>query len=416
MKTDLNSIAQLLDSKTIKEVLVVEIIMPKNNDSEAIHNAIVVKLKNNNLNIVCHERLQSLDALLEWADYNVQSKLPILLVFHGSKVLYKEVEANGEPSERQIATHFPVYDEKAFYYQIDQLSENKYSISLCRKSYIENYLRKMNILERRIISVSVGPFSILKTYKHLLKLSDNNYELITADYSIAIHTDGDLKYELYTLHNEDLLNPPYLLKGSLPNHYVVGYSLATVFFLNKSSAPCLNINDVDENRENFVFNKEIKYFIVRSALAVIILLIISNILFSVYNSKYIQLDSTYQKTLSATDNQQKEIELYNSKFKTLVDNGLILNKTVTSIADQITKDLHKNIYLRRLLIHPEKQMGVQNIEFDLNSIYIEGNCYSTIDLNEWISDLNKIEWIKTVNIVDYNNGVFLSDFKIKISK
>ena len=141
-----------------------------------------------------------------------------------------------------------------------------------------------------------------------------------------------------------------------------------------------------------------------------------------YNAKLNQV----QGELSAKNvNSEKVNELEKEVAEKRVffeKSGLITPELVAFKADRIAATVPKNILLNQIEINPrlkKKLKADESPSFLLGEIIITGESKNTIDLNNWVQQLNAFQWITEVGIVDYetiknrNAGEFILKIIVK---
>ena len=413
-----SSIQQAILLKFTKQILVIEAIEIREDNNGCIYfNAALMEKKKNRIFVSQSLGVASVNQLADWVTKIKAQKIRILLIVNCDKIYHKIIEGNYDVNDL-IQSIAPNTNRNDFYAQVLPLNNGKSVISIARSILIQQIFQEVSFLQDSIISVLVGPFFIINTYKYFFKSIDGVYDVRFENYLFTMKDDDILSYQIHTYSRHLVSNYLSIEKEQISTRLYLAYSAGLQYLLSLPKITELPIPIVKKNSSDNFFHKLSKLYFLAIAGLLFTLLIISSVLFHIYQIKFDKLstDLLYKQALWGEFQNRKGRE--SKKIEVLRHYGLQDSSHVSFYADQITSVLPLNVYLKKLEIHPINTKSISEaINFIDDKISIEGSCYSSLDLNNWILQLRHLSWIKSVIIRNYKeNDNNLGAFNIEILK
>jgi hypothetical protein len=416
-----DSLTQIGLSRFTNRIITVEIVERRiENGSDIICNALVLVKNRSEVTISAKVNDLTIPDLLEWLAKNEGD---IVLLFNGDKILHKTLEAAPDGGRPDISRAFGnSLNVSELYIQYYQLAENTFFISITRRQYLDQILDSVLAVKDRIIHVAIGPFPVFCTYKLWYSPSDEAARIEFLNYLFVIDGESLQSFNIGTYGGSKSAFPEreYAVgTETISGDLILPYSFGIYFFLNTLHPVGIDNADVSDSKAQFVYKRLSKPVTMAVAGILFALLIISSAVFSIYRNKYGSLEQLFiqkQEILKASIDKK---QVFAQEIKTLEHSGMVKRSQTAFYADQITASMSADIYLRKLVIHTKTSQGDENnIRFDNNRIVIEGNCYSSTDLNEWISHLKAKSWVKDIIISKFtqNDGNDLALFQLEVIK
>ncbi|MDR3678876.1 MAG: PilN domain-containing protein [Flavipsychrobacter sp.] len=418
----LNKIFEFFILKLTKKILAVEIIEIRDQQGgQFFYNALVLINENNKVQI--EKKIVQADhtAFQKWVSEDVPPGTPIVLIVNSDKILHRIIATNDTDNYSNAVTELiPNSDPKDFFIQSYPLNDSTIFFSVTRKNYIDTIYEMSDSFKKDVIRLSIGPFPIFSMHKALFKHDEKEiYRIIFDNYSFVLHEDKLLDYAIspYRLSND--LDQISVAGENLDTPLLIPFSYGINYLLHPLSSSNLEYSTVKNNENNFIFNKIGKLITVSCVSILFITLLVSTVVFAVYQNKYQALSTHFNLIQKRSEQILAEKELYRKKKDILDRSGISIKSAIAYYSDQITSSLPDDIFLKKMNIHPLNTKNIDdNFQFINNKIIIEGNCYSSNDLNNWISLLKKNNWISSIIITDYkqNHQELLGSFSIEITQ
>jgi len=420
------SILQYSLLKLTKRIGIIEAIeLRSDNESQFFFNAVALRAEKNKITIERQLIRGSIDTLGEWyKELQFTQTCPTLLVVNSDKILHKIIDTENNTNLPEFVKEVaPNSNPEDFFTQSFPLTNKKYFFSLVRKNHVNNILGQLNTLNMSFINIFIGPFSIFTTYKHIYRPDPTDtYQIEFQNYSFTICNDSfiDHKILLYTIDNEEINERSiHFGENTLKTSLLIPFSYGVYYLLKPLYTIDISHPSAKHNKDKFIYQSLGRPLLFGSAAILFLLLAISSILFTIYKSKYEQLQLNYSLNKEKWEQLQAKREEHLKKMAILEQSGLDRSSTIAFYADQLTQELPDGIYLRKMDIHPVNTRSLDNnIQFLKDKIIVDGNCFSSDELNDWIYDIKNYKWIKTVIIKDYKRGLdsSLGAFSIEITK
>lgn len=419
---DSNSIYQFFLSIGIKKVLAIEVVQRKDGEGRAISvNGVILLKHKSETTIADRVTTDNFHDLSEWYDQIIDKEgIPVLLLVNSDKILHRK--STKEANEMDIfGDILNSSNREEFYFQKYALGDNELFYSLSRKALINGIVQQLGVISTAIVNVSVGFYPVFTTYRCTFAPDkDDHYNVNFENYHFSIKDNNVLAYNINitkgvgTGHDLNL----YFGKEKVSKNHFLCYSLAICYLLGPLSATHIDYQEAKRNRDVFFFNAASKPIVFGTLISLFFCLMISSALFTFYNNKLqkLQVDiSTFKNEWERTRRNQQKIT---EQQHFLSVHGLFLNSNISYYSDQVTASLPDYIYLTKLNIHPARKNDFEDLNFDTNTLIVEGNCYSSSDLNEWVDVVRKFAWVKQVIIDEYKQADSdeLGSFRIEILK
>ncbi len=271
-----------------------------------------------------------------------------------------------------------------------------------------------------IIGISVGPCSVFDTYKLVCNTDNSECNLQFDNYYFLFNGSelSDFKIGQYQLKTTSAETNFIIANERIAQQAFIAFSYGISYFIQPLASPGIPYPEIQKNNSEFQFQKLSKAIAMIAMATLLFLLIISSAIFSFYNSKCETLEQQIALNSAKWEKYNIQEKRLQEQQELIKRNGLMGQSNLSFLSDQLTYNLPDDIYLRKLSLCPLSSADGRDFLFDNDRILIEGNCYSSNDLNKWISNLQSIAWIKKVNINEYKQSSSddLGSFKIELIK
>lgn len=412
------NIQQYLLLKTTKEILIIEAVEVRGElVGEIYFNILLLNRHKNKIIILAAATKLDTEKLRDWLKVKGKSNVPVLLNFNSDKIIHKAVfDSIDRDSTVKELIHNADVDN--FYVQFYSLNTEKTIVSVVRRNSVKDVLDYLSDLKESIIQFSIGPFSVLDTYKVLFLDADTDeVKLKFVNYYFSLNNNQLLDFSIsrYSI-DVDSVSSPRLINELTPN-LVIPYSIGLDYFLQPLAGSGIRVNAVDENQREHNYRKISKAVGLMYLVLLLLGLLVSSAVFSVYNNRLNRLEFTATNKQIQWDRFQERLKVEKKSAEIYANNGLLKSSQLAFYADQISSEMPESIYLRKLEIHPiNTKAAFQNISFSTEKIIIEGNCMSNIELDEWVSKLKAMQWVKNIVIKEYKDAEDIGSFTLNVSK
>lgn len=349
----------------------------------------------------------------------VLSKLPLYLSIDGSGIMHFRLKE--EFKENPLDQVLPNAKVEDYYIQRVNLNGELW-VSFLRKDLLHKIISDLDAANLNPIQLMLGAFELNPSAISELEgvsqfdysLFQNKWKFVNGKLISIEKNDNHLESDTRTINIADDLQ--------LESMYLVPFFHGLIHFGVRGAEISNQPDAIKENKVDFT---QKRLFVLGGWAALIfclILLLVNFLLFDYYNAKLNQV----QGELSAKNvNSEKVNELEKEVAEKRVffeKSGLITPELVAFKADRIAATVPKNILLNQIEINPrlkKKLKADESPSFLLGEIIITGESKNTIDLNNWVQQLNAFQWITEVGIVDYetiknrNAGEFILKIIVK---
>lgn len=408
--------------RVIKSIIVVEVIEIKTDNSVKLYfNLLILTRKKQNIFIekkILHSDIENLENTVSQKEV---AGLPILTLVNSNKILHKKVVKKDDFNVLDEVA--PGIDPENLFYQKHDISDSTIFISAARKTFIEDILEKFGSQKQRIIKLFVSPASIFDIYTMAFSPdADNAYRIKVENFNFEFINDDLINFNVVSLQDHDPINNEFIeFNGEhVESSLLIPFSYGLLYFLSQNVDTGVNNTEIVGNKDNYHFRVVSKFVVARIAIILFALLLTSSYLFSIYRSKNASLDANRLVQLKTNESRFKNDSLTTKYMQLLEENGMSTASIISFYADEITSTLLDDIYLKKLEINPlnNRSTSENNVAFLNNTILVNGNCYSSNDLNDWIKLIRNKSWVKEVVIREFiqSNENELGHFLIEIKK
>lgn len=363
--------------------------------------------KKGELDIVHTETVYAIEALK-----NLPKEIKHLqLIITNDQVLSKQLVLKAGLSDTAILNEaFASIDIANFYYEIIPLDEG-YSISICRKSYVEACIKNYENEGILVTGWSLGYASMVQ-YSSLV---DAN-ETIGIEELLFTYDQGKLK-TISAQANDDQKIAYQIHDFQVPREYVNTLGGVLNYFQYKKGVASNTMEAIEERRSYF---KQHRMFSVGlpAAAGVLLLIFLANFLF--YNHYFTKVEEL--QTIGSSNSLQKNLliqkdSIVNQKQRLFEDVIASSSSASSYFLDRLVAGMPKSILLNRLVYHPLQKKVKENNPLILarNTIEIQGSTAATNDLSTWITALEKMDFVSEVSIKKLDQQGKQSNFNVTIS-
>lgn len=353
---------------------------------------------------------KELEDLLAELDQNI----PIRLVVNGSGILHRPLESKAENDPKALLRKaLPDADADEFWVFTGP-GESASMVSVCRKSLIEDWHQQLKNQGRRLIGAWAGPGQLNTLLGSLLKLPEHR-ELGYHQLQIEQGRVKGYKTLPDSIASEALSIGDELVPGELILAFSAGLS---AFF--PTYGPVM-----ETLLEEQVEAKHQRLFQVAgwSVLMFFLVVVMGNFfLFEHYGERKSELEfqqSQQEQQTGDLERMKKEVEK-TELFMTRM--GLLQPATNSFYADRLAESRGTGLQFTRLEVNPLKrkvQQGKEELSFATGTVQVEGTARNSSRLNDWLSEVKKLDWIGEVAILNYQQnpdlgaGEFLVELTVK---
>lgn len=406
----LNIVRNYLYAQSFRRFVSVEIVeCNQEGHSYYVYNAIHLSVIKGKLSIGEKVAGTNIDGLKDFLNEKARNKLPIIAIVNGDKIFSTYSEVPNLNSD--------VQKNENVYSQEFKLG-NGYWVTGIRKETLCDMLRELNVTRDRIVHVEVGLYPLLAMHKlfHGPVISTDtivkfcNYRFVfreneLVDYEVEKHCQAQDRVRLINVGDE-----------RLDERLVAVYANALFALLNNRAQKCL-IPEYEHNFNDFLFRREVAILSKYSAIALFILLLVSNIVYSFYAGKLSKAESESGQMTTVLS----RYDVYNQKFavakETLQKEGILQSK-IAYYSDQLTRVLPEDLYCSEIHINPVMSVNNATPVFDSSVLVVKGYAVSEFEVNNWLAQIKKYDWIAQARIdrVTQNKDDGLKYFEVTIQK
>ena len=331
---------------------------------------------------------------LEMLSSELKKNQHAFLVINNEKVLTKQIESEQKEPLKLVYKAFPNIKIDDFYFEILK-EKNIHFVSLCRKDYVDELIKKYIKLKLYIITISFGNSSIsnLKPFIKSNEVYSSNSKIVVKDNLIT-------KIQ----KSENTVNENYDLNGlTISNINLLSFAEA----LNSSLKSNTKVTNFESKKQESLSNfKQVRFFQQFLKFAGLFLLagLLTN--FLVFNHYFNKVNELNQISEINQSTKTKIVKLNESvsKKQKMVDDLLKSNGSKSSFfVNEIIQSLPNSIILSETNYQPlEKRIKPnKEIKLESNEIRVSGTSNNSELFSIWISQLEQKDWIEKINIESY---------------
>jgi len=370
--------------------------------------AVLLEQKKGNVNLV--KQQTELKVLSELKSF-VGDELPISLSISGKGILHKKIEKTTElDTSKLFSQAIPNAKASDFYLQICGTT-----LSVIRKSVIDELVKEFKELGLPVISVSLGGLAI-QSILPLIELEGAS-TLHVNEHQFQIRGGEINKYD-YGLAST-LGESEKLRIGELDVALGIVPAYASAFQQFLLEQVQISNLAIESEKEEFV-HKKVFTKLGWGVLGLFMIVLLANFAaFSFLSSstdKLLVASSLHQSQLELLDKLQKEV---GEKDRFFQNEGWMHASKASFYADRIAATVPTSVLLKTLAVNPINEKETRDLRkqmFDDGLIVIAGSCKRPIDLNGWIKRLKDFAWAKKVNVETYqfDSGEKAGNFRIEV--
>ncbi|WP_142785712.1 hypothetical protein [Changchengzhania lutea] len=339
----------------------------------------------------------------------LSKKQHAFLVINNEHVLTKSLDNESLESIKLVNKAFPNINMTEFYYEVIQQDTRPF-ISICRKSFVDELIKKYTDLGISIVNLSFGNsvISSVASYLKVDTISTSNASITVKNKVIeTIVLDETIKEEQYNINGLDSSNT-YLLSLSAALSSILNNYKSTTNFQEKKA---ILINSFKQIRFYSLFLKMGLVFILS-------VLLVNFLFFNFYYNGVNQLNETSQlnqttksKIITLNEKVSNAQKMTDDMLKSSVSkSSFYVNAIIGSLPESI---LLSEINYQPILKNIKKDKA---IALNQNTIMVSGTSINSVSYSQWISVLETMNWINKVEVETYSDSkTTTSLFSLKIS-
>ncbi len=371
-----------------------------NRESALSYTLLTIALENEELKV--EDRFTANDLSEDFLE-RLSKDYPVLLYVEGDTIINKVVENKVGYRNSLI---FKANPEDFYFYEYHQ-GNNVYA-SVSRKASINAYIDAIEEQGRFVFNVAFGPFVMA----NLLPLIKDYSAITSKHYNLDLEDGNVVDFQNKTETNQRFkINDETFKESEVP--------LLATFFNHKypSNAIEVDVKDFSTNTSEFKFKKWFKiagFF----ALGLLLTSLLADYFLNDYYKEQAELKSiSYNSSQLILQDINKLKEEVNLKEKILLDNRINNKNFVTKYISELSNSVSNDITLKTIAVFPnlKKVRKNEKINFNSNTIIVEGEATRDDGFNAWVKQLDYFEWIKAFEIIEYNQtNNKTNTFKIEI--
>ncbi|UZO80683.1 hypothetical protein NBT05_17290 [Aquimarina sp. ERC-38] len=349
-----------------------------------------------------------IEAQFESADYEqLLSKIvknsPVVLLLSGNGIITKTVE---NKKNYQADLIFKSDPDDFYWYEIVQ-KEQRF-VSIARKDFVNKHLTSLAQNQITIVDVAIGPLvlSAIKTFIDNTSISVDDYQLSYEQGKLtAVTRLGSSEMQEYQIGN-DTFNSTTIL----PFAGIIQY----LYPNDDIVAPDL---DLKIQKEELLYRRLFQYLGVGVLGFFLISLLSSYVLLIHYQQEHQELmvalgaqNVAYEKLVVLENDKE-------NKTAILKESGLENSNYLSYYLSTISEHIPSGLVISELEIFPlhSKIKPLEKINFDHNTITIEGSVNSYNSFSLWIKRIKEKEWVEDIEIAAFQQNNKTNFFKVLIT-
>lgn len=317
---------------------------------------VVSEIKNDAIEVVSKNSYADFEELTKFIPKGAQ----VFLVYNTRQVIKKDVVTHADPY-KQVKQGFPNVKLEEFYYESYSEDGTNAKLAICRQEVIDSLFKK---------------FEAHKIYITQWSLNSMLWKSLRSQLEAQIEVE--------------------------PTFYSA--FAATYANASKNRSSAIGFEQAQQIRQQLFYQERMYKYGLPGAVGIILFALIVNFLF--FNSYFSEIQEL--RELNTLNSSQKE--LLQQLQKTVAKKEQLIKDVQQSSSskssyyiDQIIQTLPKEIRLDELEYQPlvKTIKEDQEIEFEVNTIVIQGETNETRILSQWISDLEQLVFVTNLAISDF---------------
>jgi hypothetical protein len=370
-------------------------------DDNIAYKLVEVSLEADNLKIINKQAFLSFNddfkALLK-------KNFPIILHFDGDNVISR-VTKNEQGYRNNIV--FKMNPDDFYFYEYHQ--DNQIFASLTRKQIIDDTIKQLNVIEKYVVHLSIGPFVLSQMFP---MIKDAN-ELFSFSHCLKLNSGQITSFEKTETKLAEII-----ISDEKFSQNEIGLIAAFLEFKQGNEKVNFEDNFLSNNKNEQLYRKRFKLMSAFTITFIMLILFIGHLILNSYINSLAEKESEYslsQQTVMKVNELREERLL---KEKILEASGVIDANFMSQYFVDIGNITPETITINSIHINPPlKKIKVQEkIDIDIKTIQIVGESNNDSDFNTFIKDLHTISWVKKIDITDYTEDKSINSFLIKLTK
>ena len=366
----------LLNTISFKTIQVLSICHPS--EANQKYELLKVVKKKNQLEI----KSTSIGESFEQIKSLISENQPLIVLIKGKGVINKRLDPKADQDQLWLKT----IDLSKMYYT--KFKSNPFEfISISRKEVVDPFIKKIKSSRLPIVDLYVGEFStgllINQLSEQVLRLDCVELKIDSQkllDFSVLDDKEDQLvEYKF----GEESVNASILpLFGACLNYVVSDQSIEKTFF--------------GDNEKNELFFKRLFNLVGGTVLVAFLLsLTVSYFMINHYGQEIGRLEYIKQTNANFSQKIEKLKKDNQVKREIIRSSGLMSNHFLSYYSYHLLNSIPKEIQLKTLSINPIlKKVKVNKvIEFDKNSVIIEGYFKDEVSFTNWLDIIRNFQWI-----------------------
>jgi len=312
----------------------------------------------------------------------------VFVVINNQQVLSKEIDLTKESPELITQKAFPNIALNDFYYEVYSNVDTSF-ISICRKQYVDDIIKKYTKNNVSVIGFSLGNLVVQNILPFV-----NEEEIQTSNSRLKIE-----KSQLKSINkNSDITNAVYLINDlEVTNNELLPLSGILSYYLEKNNQ--IGLNERVVGLKNVFFQKQIFSIGLKTGVVFLFLVLLINFfMFSSYytdNAKLlakVQVNKAYKNQLLKLEKQITQ------KEKIVASLSSVSQSKVSLYLDELAMLVPNTITLTRVNYQPirTRVKKEEQIPVSENILQIEGVIKNNEDLTKFVNSLEKSKWVNSV--------------------
>jgi hypothetical protein len=358
-----------------------------NREGELGYSLLTIALENEELKI--EDRYTANDLSEDFLE-RLSKDYPVLLYVEGDTIINKIVENKIGYRNDLI---FKANPEDFYFYEYHQ--DNKVYASVCRKVNIDVHIDAIEKHGRFVFNVTFGPFvmaNVLPLLKDYSSIASKHYNLDLADGKVLDFQNKTDTNQHFKIIDETFNEEEVPLFATFFNHKYPSNSIE------------VDVKDFSTNTSEFKFKKGFKIAGIFTLVFIMGALLISHFLKEYYEEQLMLKKVSYsstQKLSTDINNLKGEVLL---KERILLENRINNKNFITKYISELSNSVPDDITLKTISVFPgvKKVRKNEKINFQSNTILIEGEATRDDTFNAWVKQIKNFEWITAFEITEYN--------------
>jgi len=377
----------------IKDILSLErrfyVVGISNDEAGTSYSLLTVELKGEELKIEDRHASNTMD---DGFLNKLAKNCPVLLYVEGDNLINKIVDNKVGYRNNLI---FKANPDDFYFYEYHQ--GDKVYASVCRKTNIDLHVKAIEDLNLFVFHIAFGPFAmanLLPLVKDFSEIQSKRYALELSEGQVIDFKEKKASNGSYTINGDTFLE--------------VEIPLLATFFSYKYPSEIVNGDTLDfsASKSEFKFKKWFRVAGIFALVFMMLSLFASHFLNDHYQEQLTRKEESYIRSQAKTaeiDRLREEVAL---KERILMENRMNNKNFITKYISEISNSVPNDITLKTISVFPEtkKIRPKEKINFQSNTIIVEGEALRDDAFNEWVKQLKSHEWITAFEITEYNQS------------